>query len=100
MGGTRMTGIEMVKKELEEMRGKHGFDVMYDLENNKNFQLRDAAMYMLTGNEYDFPLTWGKEWKVKFDRKSDREKLILAGAFIAAELDRLNTQNEEKTEAS
>lgn len=100
MGGTGMTGTEMITKEVEEMRKKHGFDVLYDLENNKNFQLRDAAIYMLTGNDYDFPLTWGNEWKVKFDRKTDGEKLILAGAFIAAELDRLNTQNEEKTEAS
>jgi hypothetical protein len=91
-----MTGIEMIAKELKEAREKHGFDVLYDQENNSAFQLRDAARYMLTGDEYDYPLTWGREWKTKFDRKLDAEKLVLAAVFIAAELDRLNAKNEEK----
>ena len=96
-----MTGIEMITKELDEMRNKHGFDVDYDMENNSAFQLRDGATYLLTGQEYDFPLTWGREWKEKFDRKVDKEKLAIAAALIAAEIDRLNQKDEDKkTKAS
>lgn len=88
----------MIQAEREEQIKKHGFDSIYDIHSNRHGQLRYGALYMLTGDELDFPMGWGREWKTKFDKKNSREKLIIAGALIAAELDRINTEDEQRKE--
>lgn len=86
------TGIEIIAQERAEQIEKHGRTVQSDVEINVNGELKQVARYLLgigTNNEY--PRNWSQEWKYRFDRKSDQEKLIIAGALIAAELDRLNS---------
>jgi hypothetical protein len=85
-----MTGVELIAKERREQIEKHGRLVIKDVSTNSNGELLTAAIKM-TGKIGGIP--WPEHWKKdiceKMDKKSPEEKLIIAGAFIAAELDRL-----------
>lgn len=81
------TGIELIAEERQEQIVKHGFNAEHD--DQYNMELRDASVYLLTGNPSYFPSDWSVEWKLKFDSKGYKEQLIVAGALIASEIDRL-----------
>lgn len=89
------TGLWRIIKERYEQLGKHGFDAGHDDENSRA-ELAQAAAYLISEGSpaipnnlfAGFPDTWTKSWKERFDRKSDIEKLTIAGALIAAEIDR------------
>ncbi len=90
-----MTGIELIAKEREEQILKHGRTVHLDVVYNGSGQLRQAAKALLyLGNAKDVtahqPMTWLPEVWRKMYLKGYRERLIIAGALIAAELDRIN----------
>ena len=83
----QITGIELIKKERQEQIQKHGFDQKHDsLHVDKS--LIDAATYLLTNCGSYFPISWSLDWKNRFDKKSEIECLVVAGALIAAEIDR------------
>lgn len=82
------TGIELITEERAEQIQKHGFDANRD-DNYTIEELKDVATYLLTGEARFYPHTWSKEWKDKFDKKTRIEKLAIAGALLAAEIDRL-----------
>lgn len=102
-----MTGIELIAKERQEQIEKHGISIEWDIKNNNHCQLAHCAG-MLTYNDaeelnaeslddnnenYDFshvcPPEWSEEWFNKMMNKSYKERLIIAGALIAAEIDRI-----------
>ncbi len=88
------TGIELIAKEREEQIKKHGRTIRSDVAQNDNDQLETAAM-MLLAQDFEegidsesFPDGWDVEACKKMLSKSKRERLIIAGALIAAALDR------------
>ena len=100
----KMTGIELISQERDEQIFKHKRTVESDKLLNKDFQLSEAAMNMCYLSEDDLPMNavrddiieipaptgWNQELYNKMVNKSYRERLIIAGALIAAELDRIN----------
>lgn len=83
-----MAGIELITQERAEQITKHGYDSIHDESNNCS-ELLYAAIYCITGEEGDYPLSWDERWKDKVDSKTEIDKLVVAGALIAAEIDRL-----------
>jgi len=91
------TGIELISEEREEQLTKHGRTVIKDVAYNSKavppfnmLPLRIAAGKLI-GIVGGVPYSpdWDKELCEKMDAKKDLQKLIIAGAFIAAEIDRL-----------
>lgn len=100
-----MNGIQLISQEREEQLTKHGRTIEKDVETNNEFQLTDAASALTMnpppGLEGAYiqsqgdnpPIGWdGEIWK-KMVEKPYRERLIIAGALIAAEIDRIDYQN-------
>ncbi|MEM7487259.1 MAG: hypothetical protein AAF348_18780 [Bacteroidota bacterium] len=90
------TGIELIAQERKEQIEKHGRNIESDVEINSCFQLSEAACYLawLDIEEADCrdeaPCGWNLEQWQKMHDKPHEERLIIAGALIAAEIDRLN----------
>lgn len=86
------TGIELIAQERQEQIEKHGWDLSNDADYGKG-ELIDAARFSLTpGKQFLWP--WhdfgiGTHFKEKIEKKQRLQQLIVAGAFIAAEIDRL-----------
>lgn len=89
------TGIELMAQERADQIEKHGRTVEYDKENNRSGQLvRAVTVLTLTDLPpkaiiFHKPKNWDPEIWVKMCEKSYKERLIIAGALIAAEIDRL-----------
>lgn len=91
-----MNGIELIAKERKEQIEKHGRTIESDIETNKAYQLTEAAAVLSTelarSSKKRFammPDDWDDEISLKMCRKSRKERLIIAGALIAAELDKI-----------
>ncbi len=94
-----ITVIELIAQERQEQIEKHGRTILKDVAYNSNrvapfnmLPLRIAAgklLGVLGGVPYS--PDWNKEICEKMDAKDELQKLIIAGAFIAAEIDRLQT---------
>lgn len=93
------TGIELIAMERKEQIEKHGNTVEVDVVNNPNFQLSSAAQ-ILCGDDDFFkklhnpiedlcPNGWNLKSFEKMTKKPYVERLVIAGALIAAEIDRL-----------
>lgn len=86
------TGIELIAIERLEQIEKHGYTVSDDSNVNDNHQLAHASMALIDGGlkfyEY-LPYDWSENQWRKMIQKSYKERLIMAGALIAAEIDRL-----------
>lgn len=87
------TGIELIAKERQEQIGKHGWDADHDLEHYDG-ALKNLAIYLLTKKRKYFP-NWDKKYFKKNKTKTGIEALKVAGALIAAEIDRLQNQNND-----
>ena len=91
------TGIELIAEERREQIEKHGRTVEYDLKVNDQEQLVLAATYIILKDwEEDTFLSapdgWDSNvWKHICD-KPYQERLIIAGALIAAEIDRISNE--------
>lgn len=88
------TGVDVIAKERWEQTDKHQFTIEGDVEHNTNEQLAQAAVFVLTENPEDYPDGWEPWLMENIRRKGDDvdgtiEKLGIAGALIAAEIDRL-----------
>jgi hypothetical protein len=105
------TGIELIAEERQEQLTKHGRTIELDIENNTEGQLSEAAsilclqipegfesQYVNANSEYP-PIGWSQEWWVKTLKKSNKDRLIIAGALIAAELDKMNAEAKTVVEA-
>lgn len=93
------TGIELIKKEREEQILKHGRTTEMDIQENSSYQLAIGASKLLAypaecNNSQLPPNGWDIDLYKKMREKPYRERLIIAGALIAAELDRLSAIRE------
>jgi|CXWL01.1.fsa_nt_gi hypothetical protein len=84
------SGIELIAKERQEQLGKHNRAIEMDVSENDMKQLRWAAQALITEMEEDFPFDWGAETWKRLMAKPEIERLAIAGALIAAEIDRIN----------
>lgn len=89
------TGIELIAEERREQIEKHARTVEYDSKVNDNEQLAVGASMLLAMQwEEDidraaYPAGWNAGICRRMLNKSYKERLIIAGALIAAEIDRL-----------
>lgn len=91
------SGIEMIADERREQIEKHGFDAAHDDRAfNGSGELSRVAAYLIANTDWHrgkivatYPPGWRREFVSKFESKSEIEKLVIAGALIAAEIDRL-----------
>lgn len=87
------TGIELIAQERQEQIGKHKWDEEHDSKHREG-QLAIAAEFAINPVENQTLLDAGyagwEEFEDKVVCKGYKERLIIAGALIAAEIDRLN----------
>jgi hypothetical protein len=83
------TGIELIAEERAEQLTKHNRTIESDVEQNNNYELRRGAIALLEDDRTKFSGFWNSQICEKMINKSYKERLIIAGAFIAAEIDRL-----------
>jgi hypothetical protein len=90
------TGIELIAKERQEQIEKHRRTLQLDALNNSEMQLSDAAAKLCVDDAGGYwktelcPNGWDQDVWDKMTNKSYKERLIIAGALIAAEIDRLS----------
>lgn len=91
------TGISLIAKEREEQIQKHGFTPEWD-KGYKDYELLKAANLLLYSPDELSPMNafksialpnWDQSRLEKMDNKPYKERLIIAGALIAAEIDRI-----------
>ena len=85
------TGIELINDERDEQLGpKHNRTIEYDVRVNELRQLSRAAAELIGDKKYySTPNGWDNQLWEKMTKKSYKKRLIIAGALIAAEIDRL-----------
>ena len=95
------TGIELMAAERAEHLGKHNISVEYDYNNNADGSLVEAASNLLDADKFmDIekemlcPEDWSEELWMKMVSKPYKERLIIAGSLIAAEIDRLQYEKQ------
>lgn len=98
------TGIELITIERLEQLTKHGRTLELDIEYNSMFQLTKAASILcmdsygsldLASEDY-CPYGWDKNiWK-RMASKPYEERVKIAGALLAAELDRINFKQDRQ----
>lgn len=82
-------GIDLIAKERLEQLLKYGKTIEYDVYKNSLGELRMGAIALLENNRNGFSGFWDKEICDKMCSKNYKERLIIAGALIAAEIDRI-----------
>ncbi len=105
--------IEMIAAERERQIKEEGFDAKHDADEfHQNGELAQAACYYAWPHDWVdscssdayynhpvesvfYPITWSKKW-AKRSSKSRLRQLVVAGALIAAEIDRLLKERGEK----
>jgi len=88
------TGIELITEERAEQLSKHNRTVEKDVTENGSYQLAIGASKLLAYpaecHDYQLPPNrWDVDVYKKMRDKPYKERLIIAGALIAAEIDRL-----------
>lgn len=95
-----MTGIDQITIERNEQLTVHNRTIAADKANNTEFQLTDAAGALIMnypegvspvlvhGNNP--PIGWSSEIWNNMLSKPYKERLVIAGALIAAEIDRIS----------
>jgi hypothetical protein len=91
-------GVELIAEERQEQIIKHGFTGEHHVNHIEWYdenQLVEAAKVLstpdLSGNVW-YPKNWDHVWFYRLCRKPYFERLVIAGALIAAEIDRLQSQ--------
>ncbi len=84
-----MTGIELITAERAEQINKHGYSIHRDMDQNPYGELKDAALALLDEIGYYFPDNWDHSITEKMAAKDYKTRLVIAGALLAAELDRI-----------
>lgn len=100
-----MTGVELIAKERHEQIEKHGRTVEKDVElysedYGNMSQLTHVAEIIMKRTFFNPqpPKGWDKTVFNKMIEKPYKERLIIAGALIAAEIDRLQALNPNSKE--
>jgi len=85
-----MTGIEKIAQKRLEQKIKHGHSIKSDYEAYPDFELIQAAQGVLNGNPEQMPKSWDQASCKKLCSKPLEDRLIAAGAMLAAQIDVLN----------
>jgi len=100
------TGIELIAEERQRQIEVEGWTKEHDAE-HKNDELAKAAICYIDPNVYYHQVNrtvsfripnefWPEQWDIRWFKPTNRIRdLVKAGALIAAEIDRLQTQKEE-----
>lgn len=99
-----MTGIELIAKERQEQIEKHGRTIIKDVAENSKPTGPFKMLPLLIGvakcsgvvGGLPWPDDWSNETCEKLDAKTRKEKLIIAGALLAAEIDRLQAIEQDE----
>ena len=97
----KYTGCEAIELSRSIRISMQKQDLEFDLKNNSDFQLLDAAKKLLfKDSEYlpfsESPEGWSDDYFQELNDKPYLDRLILAGAFIAAEIDRVKELNKNQ----
>lgn len=90
------TGIELIAEERLEQLTKHARTIERDAAENEDGQLAAGAEMLLAAEHEEgidpasYPDGWDKDICAHMLSKSYHDRLVIAGALIAAELDRIN----------
>jgi len=89
----KKTGIDLISEHREE-RIKEGRTIKEDVSVNPRMELRKGAIALIcksdgTGTAEAFPSAWKNDVIMKMIHKSYKDRLVIAGAMIASEIDRL-----------
>ena len=88
-----LSGLELITIERNEQLTKHGISIQKDVDTNKAKELGKSAVAILTENKSYYPLNWAdKFYRKTIAEKSYKERLVIAGALICAEIDRINAE--------
>jgi hypothetical protein len=93
-----MNGAQLILQEREEQLGKHGVSVEDDVNFNNDGQLTAAIIKLIVSDpipeigKLTPPKGWNKHIWRRLCEKPYPARLIIAGAFAAAEYDRFNLQ--------
>jgi hypothetical protein len=91
-----MTGIELITQEREEQINKHGWSLKNDTDYLHN-ELIKAALFAINPEQFEWPFYWHEDFRNKIINKPNAiERLKIAGALIAAEIDRIQLKGEIK----
>lgn len=92
------SGVELIAEERLEQILKHGRTIERDVEENCDYQLRLGALGLIgdRAGYYPKPAGWDRFIWDKMQYKSYKERLIVAGALIAAEIDRIQEADKDK----
>ncbi len=101
------SGINLIAAEREQQITRHNKTISHDLNINKYGQLRQMARLLLSYVDENVindgflkplsPIGWFSGRVYRFASKTYKDRLIIAGALIAAEIDRISV-NDEKVE--
>ena len=84
------TGIIEIYNERCEQINKHGFNVEHDRKENEFGELKLVVAAIMSNDPDLFGRTgWSWDWWEKITQKSEREKLAVCGALLAAEIERI-----------
>lgn len=85
-----MTGIEKIAQERREQKVTHGKTILGDYQQYPDFELATLAEAIIADDIGKVPDCFSTEAINKIWTKSYEQKLVIAGALLAAEIDRLN----------
>jgi len=92
------SGIVLIANERNEQLYKHGKSVEYDRQVNSLRQLAGCAYAIIGSEPQSFPGDQSDEFINKVLAKPYRERIKIAGAMLAAELDRISNMTDEEVE--
>lgn len=84
-----LSGIKLIAAERREQIEKHGWDMSNDEDYSDN-ELIKAALFAINSEVFEWPFEWDSKFRDKILNKPNKiERLKIAGALIAAEIDRI-----------
>lgn len=99
------TGIELIAEERQEQIEKHGWTKKHDDDTHDNGELVRAACAIAYDSEPDKPANFSAPnwaWEIREHKQNSKRKVVekierlkVAGALIAAEIDRLQSMNKK-----
>ncbi len=92
------TGIELIAQEREKQIKRHNLTVTFDRWHNPDGELKTAAIALLKHEYKEFPLSWNDIKCRRLLRNPPIKRLAIAGALIAAEIDRMNEDKRKRAE--
>ncbi len=81
-------GCQAFCLERHEQINEHGYNDCVDEWHTHN-ELIKGALFCINPNQFEFPFNWSNKAREKILSKNNLDRLRVAGAFLAAEYDRI-----------